>query len=81
MQPFLAILAEEETASAMESPAFYSGELGVTRLSEPWQCGHIFCRREFRILLFCHLVEPGLILTFFYNSIAKWIKTGVSVYV
>lgn len=50
MQPLLAILAEEETASAMESPAFYSGELGVTRLSQPWQCGHIFCRRELRVL-------------------------------
>ncbi|XP_006460067.1 hypothetical protein AGABI2DRAFT_191833 [Agaricus bisporus var. bisporus H97] len=46
MQPLLAILAEEETASAMESPAIYSGELGVTRLSQPWQCGHIFCRRD-----------------------------------
>lgn len=48
MQPFLAILAEEETASVMESPAFYSGELGVTRLGQPWQCGHLFCRRELR---------------------------------
>jgi hypothetical protein len=61
MQPFLAILAEEETASVMESPAFYSGELGVTRLSQPWQCGHIFCRRELRIVLYLGvLVETRL---------------------
>ncbi|KAF9451683.1 hypothetical protein P691DRAFT_723419 [Macrolepiota fuliginosa MF-IS2] len=46
MQSFLAILAEGETASVMESPALYSGELGVTRLNQPWQCGHLFCRRD-----------------------------------
>ena len=49
MQSFLAILAEEESASVMVSPAFFSGELGVTQLNRPWQCGHLFCRRELRI--------------------------------
>lgn len=39
-----AILAEEETAIAMESPAHPIEELGVTRLSQT--CGHIFCRKE-----------------------------------
>jgi len=44
--PFLAILAEEEHASVMQSPAHPAEELGVTRLAKPWQCGHIFCRRD-----------------------------------
>ncbi|KAH6914945.1 hypothetical protein BKA70DRAFT_1368778 [Coprinopsis sp. MPI-PUGE-AT-0042] len=44
--PFLAILAEEEHASVMQSPAHPAEELGVTKLSKPWQCGHIFCRRD-----------------------------------
>ncbi|KAF9263446.1 hypothetical protein L218DRAFT_314945 [Marasmius fiardii PR-910] len=44
----LALLAEEETATAMDSPAHPVEELGVTRLSQPWQCGHIFCRRDIR---------------------------------
>ncbi|KAL0577732.1 hypothetical protein V5O48_004281 [Marasmius crinis-equi] len=42
----LAILAEEEVAIAMDSPAHPVEELGVTRLSQSWQCGHIFCRRD-----------------------------------
>ncbi|THV08601.1 hypothetical protein K435DRAFT_17260 [Dendrothele bispora CBS 962.96] len=42
----LALLVEEETAQAMDSPAHPIEELGVTRLSQPWQCGHIFCRRD-----------------------------------
>lgn len=46
MQPFLAILAEEESASVMMSPAFFSEELGVTQLNQPWQCGHLFCKRD-----------------------------------
>uniref|UniRef100_A0A8H7Y1X7 RING-type domain-containing protein n=1 Tax=Psilocybe cubensis TaxID=181762 RepID=A0A8H7Y1X7_PSICU len=46
MTPYLAILAEEETAHAMDSPAHPVEELGVTKLDRPWQCGHIFCRRE-----------------------------------
>jgi len=45
--PYLAILAEEETASAMDSPAHPTEHLGVTKLSQSWQCGHIFCRREY----------------------------------
>jgi len=42
----LALLAEEETAFAMESPAHPPEELGVTRLAQTWQCGHVFCRRD-----------------------------------
>ncbi|KAG7096999.1 hypothetical protein E1B28_004394 [Marasmius oreades] len=42
----LALLSEEETAIAMDSPAHPTEELGVIRLSEPWQCGHIFCKRD-----------------------------------
>ncbi|KAK7049555.1 hypothetical protein VNI00_005586 [Paramarasmius palmivorus] len=42
----LAIIAEEEMAIAMDSPAHPIEELGVTRLSQPWQCGHIFCRKD-----------------------------------
>ncbi|KAG2135874.1 uncharacterized protein EDB93DRAFT_1170041 [Suillus bovinus] len=41
---FLAILAEEEMALAMDSPAHPIEELGVTRLHET--CGHMFCRRD-----------------------------------
>ncbi|KAK7061689.1 RING-type domain-containing protein [Favolaschia claudopus] len=44
--PFAAILAEEETALAMDSPAYPADELGVTKLAETWQCGHLFCRRD-----------------------------------
>ncbi|KAJ7700044.1 hypothetical protein B0H17DRAFT_1048345 [Mycena rosella] len=44
--PFTAILAEEETALAMDSPAYPVDELGVTKLGETWQCGHLFCRRD-----------------------------------
>ncbi|KAF7332166.1 MFS sugar [Mycena kentingensis (nom. inval.)] len=44
--PFLAILAEEETALAMDSPAHPADELGVTKLDQSWQCGHLFCRRD-----------------------------------
>ncbi|KAL5487756.1 hypothetical protein ACEPAI_5864 [Sanghuangporus weigelae] len=42
--PFLAILASEEMASAMESPALSVEDLGVTRLAET--CGHVFCRKD-----------------------------------
>ncbi|KAL1739043.1 hypothetical protein HDZ31DRAFT_50028 [Schizophyllum fasciatum] len=42
----LAVLAEEEMATAMESPAHPIEELGVTRLAADWQCGHVFCRRD-----------------------------------
>ncbi|KAI0661904.1 hypothetical protein C8Q70DRAFT_611786 [Cubamyces menziesii] len=46
----LALLAEEETAIAMDSPAHPIEELGVTRLAET--CGHIFCRKDIREWLF-----------------------------
>jgi len=39
--PFLAILASEEIAQAMDSP---EGDLGVTRLADT--CGHLFCRKD-----------------------------------
>ncbi|KAG1806854.1 uncharacterized protein HD556DRAFT_1324613 [Suillus plorans] len=41
---FLAVLAEEEMALVMDSPAHPIEELGVTRLHDT--CGHIFCRRD-----------------------------------
>ncbi|KAJ4478024.1 hypothetical protein J3R30DRAFT_2849494 [Lentinula aciculospora] len=41
-----ALLAEEETAVAMDSPAHPIEELGVTRLAESFQCNHLFCRRD-----------------------------------
>jgi len=44
--PFLTILTEEEMALAMDSPAHPVEELGVTRLDQSWQCGHLFCRRD-----------------------------------
>jgi len=43
---YLAIIAEEEIATVMDSPAHASEHLGVTKLSQPWQCGHMFCRKE-----------------------------------
>ncbi|TEB30239.1 hypothetical protein FA13DRAFT_1814876 [Coprinellus micaceus] len=46
MQSFLAVLAEEEMAEAMESPTHSQNELGVNQLDKPHQCGHIFCRRD-----------------------------------
>jgi len=44
--PYLTILTEEEMALAMDSPAHPVEELGVTKLSQSWQCGHLFCRRD-----------------------------------
>ncbi|KAI6151951.1 hypothetical protein BKA82DRAFT_4105279 [Pisolithus tinctorius] len=41
---FVAVLAEEETARAMDSPARPAEELGVTRLQKT--CGHMFCRKD-----------------------------------
>jgi len=41
---FLATLAEEELAYAMDSPAHPVEELGVTKLQKT--CGHIFCRKD-----------------------------------
>ncbi|KAJ6515927.1 hypothetical protein C8R45DRAFT_810198, partial [Mycena sanguinolenta] len=43
--PFAAILAEEETSLAVDDFAV-DDELGVTKLAAPWQCGHVFCRRD-----------------------------------
>jgi predicted transporter len=39
---FLALLSEEETAIALDSPAHPVEELGVTKL----KCAHVICRRE-----------------------------------
>ena len=44
MNTFLASLAEEEMARAMDSPAQPAEDLGVTRLIDT--CGHAFCRKE-----------------------------------
>jgi hypothetical protein len=44
--PMLSILAEEETANALDSPAHPLEDLGVTKLAASWQCGHLFCRKE-----------------------------------
>lgn len=46
LTPFSTLLAEEEMALAMDSPAHAVEDLGVTRLAEQWQCGHYFCRRD-----------------------------------
>ncbi|KAF9534887.1 hypothetical protein CPB83DRAFT_843102 [Crepidotus variabilis] len=43
---YLAIIAEGELASVMDSPANPAEHHGVTKLSKSWQCGHIFCRRD-----------------------------------
>jgi len=43
---YLAIIAEGELASVMDSPANPAEHHGVTKLSKPWQCGHMFCKRE-----------------------------------
>jgi hypothetical protein len=47
MNTFLAALAEEEIAYAMDSPAQPLEERGVTRLAET--CGHAFCRKELSV--------------------------------
>jgi len=46
LTPFQALLAEEETAHAMDSPAHPVEDLGVTRLVQT--CGHMFCRKDIR---------------------------------
>ncbi|KAL4075889.1 hypothetical protein J3A83DRAFT_4370112 [Scleroderma citrinum] len=40
----VAILAEEETAKAMDSPTHPIEEMGVTKLQKT--CGHLFCRKD-----------------------------------
>jgi hypothetical protein len=76
IQPFLAIIAEGESAKVMESPAFFSGDLGVTRLSQPWQCGHLFCRRELRFLSFHSLLIqlqiPGYFLELLFSRVSTF---------
>jgi len=44
LTPFLAILATEEIATAMDSPAIALQDLGVTQLTQ--SCGHVFCRKD-----------------------------------
>lgn len=44
--PLVALIAEEEHALAMDSPAHPTENLGVTKLSKSWQCGHLFCRKD-----------------------------------
>ncbi|GBE84928.1 hypothetical protein BKA93DRAFT_790875 [Sparassis latifolia] len=46
LNTLLSILAEEEMALAMDSPAHAPEDLGVTRLME--SCGHVFCRKDIR---------------------------------
>ncbi|KAI9058334.1 hypothetical protein FKP32DRAFT_1659618 [Trametes sanguinea] len=46
LNSLLALLAEEEMALVMESPAHPVEGLGVTRLAQT--CGHIFCRKDIR---------------------------------
>lgn len=46
LTPYIVILSEEESALAMDSPAHPIEELGIAKLAQSWQCGHLFCRRE-----------------------------------
>ena len=46
LTPYNVILSEEELALAMDSPAHPIEELGIAKLAQSWQCGHLFCRRE-----------------------------------
>ncbi|KAI9574620.1 hypothetical protein HD554DRAFT_2166089 [Boletus coccyginus] len=65
---FLATLAEEEVAHAMDSPAHPVDELGVTKLQNT--CGHIFCRKELRmkgLVIFTHF-RTGLYLNWQHDS-------------
>jgi len=49
MNTFLAALAEEEIAYAMDSPAQPIQDRGVTRLADT--CGHAFCRKELSAII------------------------------
>ena len=44
LNTLLSVLAEEETARALDSPAHPIEECGIVKLRET--CGHIFCRRD-----------------------------------
>ncbi|KAF8812401.1 hypothetical protein BYT27DRAFT_6417539 [Phlegmacium glaucopus] len=46
LTPYDVILSEEEMALAMDSPAHPIEESGIAKLAQPWQCGHIFCRKD-----------------------------------
>jgi len=46
LTPYNVILSEEELALAMDSPAHPIEELGIAKLAQSWQCGHLFCRRD-----------------------------------
>ena len=46
LTPYSVILSEEEVALVMDSPAHPIEELGIAKLAQSWQCGHLFCRRE-----------------------------------
>jgi len=46
LTPYHVILLEEELALAMNSPAHPIEELGISKLAQSWQCGHLFCRRD-----------------------------------
>ncbi|THH15202.1 hypothetical protein EW146_g5228 [Bondarzewia mesenterica] len=71
MNTFLAALAEEELAFAMDSPANPTEDAGVTRLSRT--CGHLFCRKELSASPSSShgfpAVTPGIL---------TWIRDGVS---
>ena len=68
---FLAIIAEEEMAHAMESSGVE--EMGLTRLVDT--CNHMFCRKELSDLIKFSVVK---ITNYEYlRSIIKWIQEGV----
>lgn len=46
LTPYDVILSEEEMALAMDSPAHPIEGIGIAKLAQSWQCGHIFCRRD-----------------------------------
>jgi hypothetical protein len=62
MTTYLASLAVEETADAMESPAQPVDDLGVTRLADT--CGHVFCRKELSACSSCRTLGFGQIAHF-----------------
>lgn len=71
--PFLALLSEEETAIAMDSPAHPIEELGVTKLQ---RCGHVYCRKEWAIVTSVFIMAGHWTRNPFY-SIRKWVEGGV----
>ena len=55
LNTFLACLAEEEIAYAMDSPAQPVEDRGVTHLAET--CGHVFCRKELSAICRCRIPQ------------------------